>query len=208
MPAKNEDLHGNAPDRSPVALVLIDVINDMEYPGGDRLLEHAIPVAERVAGLKRRTKAAGVPVVYANDNFGRWRSDFREVVQHCLGDDVRGRPFVERLKPERDDYFVLKPKHSAFFATTLETLLAYLGPRRLILAGLAGDTCVLLTAADAYMRDFHLHVPRDCVASIDPEENQRALDYMERVLEVDTTPSTELDLAALRASGPAPSGES
>jgi nicotinamidase-related amidase len=208
MPAKNEDLHGNAPDQSPVALVLIDVINDMEYPGGDQLLEHGMPVAERIAGLKRRAKAAGVPVVYANDNFGRWRSDFHEVVQHCLKDDVRGRPFVELLKPDRDDYFVLKPKHSAFFATTLDTLLAYLGPRRLVLTGVTADTCVLLSAADAYMRDYHLHVPRDCVASISVEDNRRALEYMERVLHVDTTPSTELALESLRAPGPGVGGES
>ena len=208
MPAKNEDLHGNAPDQSAVALVLIDVINDMEYPGGDRLLENAMPVADRIARLKRRAKEAGVPVVYANDNFGRWRSDFREVVEHCLRDDVRGRDFVEALKPDADDYFVLKPKHSAFFATTLDTLLAYLGPRTLVLAGVAGDTCVLLSAADAYMRDFHLRVPRDCIASIDAEENRRALEYMERVLDVDTTPSTELDLRALHRKAGATSGGS
>jgi nicotinamidase-related amidase len=208
MPAKNEDLHGNAPDQSPVALVLIDVINDMEYPGGDRLLEQALPVAERIAALKRRAKDAGVPVVYANDNFGRWRSDFREVVQHCLRDNGRGRPLVELLRPDRDDYFVLKPKHSAFFATTLQTLLAYLGARTLILTGVTGDRCVLLSAADAYMRDFRLHVPRDCIASISPEHNLQALEYMARALEVNTAPSAELDLERLRSPEPVTNGES
>jgi nicotinamidase-related amidase len=197
MPAKNEDLHGNVPDRCPVALVLIDVINDMEYEGGAELLRNAMPIAPRLAELKRRARAAGIPVVYANDNFGKWRSDFREVVEHCTCDGVRGAPFVRQLAPDEDDYFVLKPKHSAFFATTLQTLLEYLGPRRLILAGIAGDTCVLLSASDAYMRDFHLNVPSDCTASISDEHNRGALDYMTRVLQVDTTPSSELDLEAL-----------
>ena len=198
MPSKNHDLHGNAPDSAKVALVLIDLINDLEFAGGEALLEHALPAAARIAILKRQARALDIPVIYANDNFGRWRSDFREVVEHCLQDDVRGRPLVERLRPEPDDYFVLKPKHSAFFATTLDTLLDYLGARRLILTGISGDVCVLFTAADAYMRDFHIHVPADCIASGSPEENHHVLAYMQRVLDVDITSSVELNLEALK----------
>src|SRR4029453_17310074 len=73
MPVKNEDLHGNAPNQSHVALLLIDVINDLEFPEGDQLLRHALPMARQIAALKRRAKQAGVPVIYVNDNFGRWR---------------------------------------------------------------------------------------------------------------------------------------
>ncbi|HSU13489.1 isochorismatase family cysteine hydrolase [Longimicrobium sp.] len=197
MPARNEDLHGMVPDTSPVALVLVDVINDMEFPGGERLAEHALPAAERIAELKRQAREAGVPVIYCNDNFGRWRSDFHEVVEHVLEDGVRGAPVARLLKPDHDDYFVLKPKHSAFYATTLGTLLDYLGARRLVFCGFSGDICVLFTAGDAYMRDFRLHVPSDCSASIDPEENRRALAYMRKNLKADTTPSTGLDFRKL-----------
>jgi nicotinamidase-related amidase len=197
MPARNEDLHGMVPDTSPVALVLVDVINDMEFPGGERLAEHALPAAERIAGLRRQAREAGVPVIYCNDNFGRWRSDFHEVVEHVLDDGVRGAPIARLLKPDHDDYFVLKPKHSAFYATTLDTLLDYLKARRLILCGFSGDICVLFTAGDAYMRDFELHVPSDCSASINAEENRRALAYMRKNLKADTTASTRLDLRKL-----------
>ena len=96
------------------------------------------------------------------------------------------------------DYFVLKPKHSAFFATPLETLLTYLGAKTLILTGLTGDMCILLTAGDAFLRDFHLVVPSDCLASIDPVENRRALAYMKRVFDADVRPSDTLDVAHLR----------
>jgi nicotinamidase-related amidase len=198
MPPKNHDLHGNAPDQSPVALVLVDVINDLEFPGAEEMAESAVAAAERIAALKRRAREAGIPVVYANDNFGRWRSDFRDVTEHVLEDGVRGEPLARLLRPEPDDYFVLKPKHSAFFATTLDTLLQYLGVHTLVLAGVSGDVCVLFTASDAYMRDFDLYVPEDCTASVSAEENRRALAYMRRVFGADTTPSTELDLRALR----------
>jgi nicotinamidase-related amidase len=190
-------LHGNAPDKAAVALLLIDVINDLEFPDGDQLLRHALPMAGAIARLKRRAKEAGIPVVYANDNFGRWQSNFNSQVEHCLEDGVRGRPVVELLKPEVDDYFVLKPKHSGFYSTALDVLLEYLQVESVILTGVATNICVLFTANDAYMRDFHLFVPRDCVASNTEEENRLALAQMEMVLKADVRPSEELDLEEL-----------
>ena len=198
MPAKNEDLHGNVPDKSGVALLLIDVINDLEFPGGEHLVKHALPMARRLAGLKRRAGRAGIPAVYVNDNFGRWRSDLHKLIAHCLGADVRGKPMVGLLKPDEHDYFVLKPKHSAFYSTTLDTLLDYLGARTLILTGVAGNICILFSANDGYMRDFNLLVPADCVASNFPRDNKQALALMREVLKVDITPSTRLDLEALK----------
>ena len=197
MPARNPDLHGNAPDKARVALLLVDVINDLDFPGGDRLLVQAEPMAKRLAALKKRVKAAGVPAIYANDNFGRWQSDFAALVRHCTEDAVMGHPVARLLAPEEDDYFVLKPKHSAFFATPLETLLAYLGPTTLILTGLTTDSCVSFTAADAFLRDFHVVVPEDCVAAIDPEDHAQALRSMERVMKVDVLSAADLDLERL-----------
>jgi nicotinamidase-related amidase len=194
---RNQDLHGNAPDSSPVALLIIDMINDLEFDDSELIFDAALAAAQQIAELKKRARAAGIPVIYSNDNFGRWRSDFREVTEHVLNDGVRGQPFAELLRPDPDDYFVLKPKHSAFFATTMETLLRYLGARKLILTGIATDICVLFSANDAYMRDFQLFVPSDCVAANYEEENQHALQYIERVLKADTTPSNDLDLVGI-----------
>src|SRR5215203_5108176 len=189
MPNKNADLHGSAPDKSPVALLLIDVVNDLDFPEGDQLLRHALPMARRIAALKARAKAAGVPVVYVNDNFGRWRSDLNAQVGHCTEDGCRGKPVVELVRPGADDYFVLKPKHSGFFSTTLDTLLEHLGTRAVVLTGMAANICVLFTANDAYMRDLRLAVPADCVASNTEEDNRHALDQMARVLKADTRPA-------------------
>ena len=197
MPAKNEDLHGNAPDKSDVALLLIDVINDLEFPEGDQLLRHALPMARRIAALKERARRERIPVIYVNDNFGRGRSDFGAQVEHCVKDGVRGKPVVELLRPGGDDYFVLKPKHSGFFSTALDTMLQYLGAKTVVLTGMAANICVLFTANDAYMRDFHLVVPCDCVASNTEQENHYALEQMRTVLKADTRPSAELSFDAL-----------
>jgi len=196
-PPKKNKLHGNVTDHSCVALLLIDVINDLEFSEGKKLLPRALPMAKRLVRLKKRAKQASIPVVYVNDNFGKWRSDFRKQVVHCLEDETCGAPLVRLLAPDEDDYFVLKPKHSGFFSTTLDILLDYLGVKTLILTGLTGDNCVLFTAHDAYLRDYHLLVPSDCVASIDPTENHYALRQMQRLLKADIRASPKLNLGAL-----------
>ncbi len=114
---------------------------------------------------------SGPASVYVNDNFGKWKSDFRRTIEHCLGRNARGCEIVKILRPGDEDYFVLKPKHSGFFSTTLETLLRYLGAKTLILTGISGNFCVLFTANDAYMRDYRLLVPEDCCVSNTPAEN-------------------------------------
>jgi len=208
MPAKNEDLHGNAPESCPAALLMIDVINDLDFGEGEQLLEHAKPMARRLAALAQRARDLGIPVIYVNDNFGKWRSDFRQQLEHCLEDGVLGKPIAELLKPEKNDYFVLKPKHSGFFATTLETLLEYLGAKTVILTGLTTDICVLFTAADAHMRDLFLVIPEDCSAATHPEDHERALALMRGKLDADTAPSEQLDLESLKAGKTRNSGQS
>jgi nicotinamidase-related amidase len=197
VPARNADLHGMVPDHSSVVLLLLDVVNDLEFPGGERLIRHAVPMARRLARLQARARRMGIPIVYVNDNYGRWRSDFRWLTAHCRRAGTRGKPVVDLLAPAADDYFVLKPKHSGFFSTTLDVLLAYLGARTLVLTGVAGNICVLFTANDAYMRDYHLVVPADCVASETRRENLQALRIMRTLLKADVTPSPRLRLDRL-----------
>ena len=174
------------------ALLLIDVINDLAFEGSADLVAQAEPMAVRLAALKRRATAAGVPSIYINDNFGRWRSDFRQTGAHCTARSSPGRRVSQRLRPTARDYFVLKPKHSGFFDTTLDTLLGNLGIRRVILTGIAGNICVLFTANDAYMRDLAVFAPADCVVSNTVVDNELALRQIASVLKGNVTPSTRL----------------
>ena len=193
----NADMHGMAPDKSPVALLIIDVINDLEFEGAELIGRYIPPMAKRLSELKHRAKEAKIPVIYANDNYGIWQSNFNKIIDRCLQQNVRGTPLVKLLKPDEDDYFVLKPKHSGFYSTTLEVLLEHLGTRTVIITGIAGDICVLFTANDAYMRDYKVYVPSDCCASNEASDNDHVLSLMEHILKADIRPSSELDLAAL-----------
>ena len=199
-PAKNSDLHGNVPDQCSVALILIDVINDMEFDDGEALFANAGPAAKKLARLRKRARDAAVPVIYVNDNFGKWRSDFRQQLGHVLEDGVRGGPIAKLLRPGENDYFVLKAKHSGFYHTQLDLLIQYLRVRTIVIAGFTTDICVLFTAADAYLRDLDIIVPPDCSAAVTAEFHETSLDHMRRVLHVKTPASTEIDFAELVAS--------
>ena len=191
------DLHGNAPDDSPVALLIIDMINAFDFGGADKMLPRALQAAKAIRRMRERAREARVPTVYVNDNFGRWRSDFRQILEHVL--DSPGREIAQLLEPRKEDYFVLKPKHSGFQFTTLDVLLEHLGAESLILTGVAGNFCVLFTAHDAYMRDYRIVVPRDCIASVAEENDRYALEHMAQVTKADVRPSEEIDLIALAA---------
>lgn len=180
------------------ALVLIDMINAFDFPGSEPLARAALVCARRIARLKSRALALRLPVIYANDNYGQWRSDFRQVVAAC-GDSDRGAAVVRLLPPQPDDYFVLKPAHSAFHDTPLSGLLERLGVRRLVLTGIATDSCVLATALDAHMRGYELFVPEDCTAAQTPARKRRALQLLHESVQADIRKSAWITQRELTA---------
>jgi len=194
---RNEDLHGNVPDTCPAVLLLIDVLNDLDFPDNAELLK-AIPALTRnIASLKKRCRDLCIPVIYVNDNRDKWRSDITAVLHHCLSSKSLGREMVEQLIPDSNDYVVLKPKHSAFYATPLDTLISYLKSDTIIVAGLTTSACILLTAGEVYVRDLKLIVPSDCVTALHKEDHRIALDLMRANFKAETTPSQQLDLRKL-----------
>jgi nicotinamidase-related amidase len=196
---KNVRLHGNVPDSCRVALLLVDVINDLRFPGNSSLVRNSARLGKRISRLKARCKKLGIPTIYVNDNRGKWRSNFTVVLSQCIDSNVPGHRMVPLLAPDDDDYIVLKPKNSAFYATPLDTILAYLETRVVILCGLATDACILTTAADLHVRDFHLVVPSDCVMATRPVDHRQALRLMEQNYDARTISSARLDLQGLRS---------
>lgn len=175
--------------KSRQALLLVDFMNPLDFPGAAALAGPALQAAAACARLRRQLAAQGVPVVYANDNFGRWQSDFRNLVAALLRDRGAAGTIARRLKPRAGDLTVLKPMHSAFYGSPLDILLDRMGVRRLVIAGLATDMCVQLTACDGFLRGFRLHVPADCTAAESPARKAAALAYMADVLRCDVRPA-------------------
>lgn len=180
--------------KSGLALVLIDVINHFEFPDGKTILRQALTVAPALAHLKQRAREAGIPAIYVNDNFGQWRSEMSKLIQYCLRPEAAGRTFVEQLRPDDEDYFVLKPMHSAFYQTPLDLLLRELGASSIILSGLATNSCILYTAHDANMRNLKIIVPRDCCTARTAREHKQALEHIGAMADAKVVLSSSLSL--------------
>jgi len=188
------DKKNEIPNKAKAALLLIDVITDFDFEDGDKLLKYALPMARRLSKLREAAKKAGIPVIFVNDNFGNWQEDFKTIVKHFLRPAAKGREIVRLLKPDEDDYYILKPHRSAFYSTSLMLLLENLGVKTLILTGITTDICILFSANDAYMRGFRLWIPQDCVSAVKTAYTKSAISFIERVLKADIRASTHATL--------------
>jgi nicotinamidase-related amidase len=173
------------------ALLIIDGINDLNFLGAEKVLPWALKLATRLSAFRAKAHRFGLPVIYVNDNFGLWHSSFSEVYTHCTRREARGRQISRRLKPQRDDYFILKPRHSGFFATSLVPLLEHLKVRRLILSGIATNLCVLFTAHDAHMHQYPMVLLSDCCAAESDFDHNLALSQLERFCDATVCLSTD-----------------
>lgn len=171
------------------ALLIIDMINAFDFGGGDELRERAGAIIDPILQLRKDVEVNGWPVIYVNDNFGEWHSERSRLIDHAL---ENGNAVSEQVRPTEEDYFIIKPQFSGFYATNLPVLLPKLGVRRLILTGLATDICVLFTAADAHMRDYDLWVPADAVTAGTDERGQWALEIMANAMGAEIKPTNEL----------------
>jgi nicotinamidase-related amidase len=176
---------------SPRVLLLVDFINPLDFPGGEHLAPAAVEAARSTAALKARLAEEGVVAIYANDNYGVWQSDFHTLVATCLGIEGPAGEIARLLYPQARDLTILKPRHSAFYASPLELLLAEMQARELVICGLATDICVQLTVMDAFLREYKVWVPADCTAAESGETKAASLAYMASVLKCDTTPAVK-----------------
>ncbi len=147
------------------ALLICDMLNTFDFPEAKQLIKPACKAAKNILEIKNKFKKKKWPVIYVNDNFGQWRSNWKEIYTLCTNEKCLGKEIAQLLKPDDDDYFVLKPKHSGFYLTSLEVLLEQLKITNLVITGIAGNICVLFTAHDAHMRDYDVTVYKKCIAS-------------------------------------------
>ena len=179
--------------RSRSVLLLIDFINPMDFPGAEDLAEAAVEAARATAALKAALREAGVPAIYANDNYGGWQSDFQTLVERCARRQGASGEMARLLHPQQGDLTILKPRHSAFLGSPLDLLLSRMEAEEIIITGVATDICVQLTAMDGFLRGYTLRVPADCTAAESADYRKQSIAYMERVLKCDVSPSAFIE---------------
>jgi isochorismate hydrolase len=172
-----------------MAMLILDLISDFQYPDAETVIPIAKRISKVIAPLKSRARAAGVPVIYVNDTRGHWESDQHRFIERCLNASADAAQIVTRLMPEPDDYFLFKPRHSAFFATSLPELLGQLNISTLLLTGLTTHQCVLFTAVDAHVRRHELIIASDGVGSPDKADTRHALHVLENATSARVMPA-------------------
>lgn len=172
--------------------MIVDMVSEYRFPDAERILKGARQAAKNIARLKQRAHVAKVPVIYVNDTAGKWESDPKAFIQRCLRPTAKGRDVVERIAPAEQDYFMFKPKHSAFFGTPLHTLLQQLKVSTLILTGVTSHQCVLFTAMDAHVREYDLIIPSDCIGAANAVDTKHALYVFSHALNAKITASRRL----------------
>ncbi|NJQ06403.1 cysteine hydrolase [Streptomyces lonarensis] len=165
------------------ALIVIDMINTYDHADAELLVPSAREALPPLTRLIERARAEDVPVVYANDNFGQWRSHHGEIVSACLAG--RYAELVEPIVPDDASLFVVKARHSIFYETPMSYLLSQMGVDHVVLCGQVTEQCVLYSALDAHIRRLRVTVPADCVAHIHRDLAEPALRMMERNMGAD-----------------------
>lgn len=179
--------------RSP-ALLILDVFNTFDFPGGDELATHTKGIVPAIVALRDRFHAHGAPVIYVNDNFSRWQDGFDELVDFVRGSGGAGREVADALAPAPTDLKLVKPRHSALFETALPSLLSFLDVRRLVVTGIATDSCILATVLDAHVRGYESVVPVDTTAAQTEERVERTLIHLRDTCAMKTPRSTSITL--------------
>lgn len=167
--------------KSKEVLIIVDFINPFDFNEADNLLPSALLAAKSTSKLRERLRKKGVPVIYANDNYGTWHSDFKDILRSCLMLKGERGEITKILSPQKKDLVILKPQHSAFHSTPLEHLLTQIQAEKIIICGVACDICVFLTATDARMLGYEVWVPENCTAAETPERKLQALRQLKEV---------------------------
>ncbi len=166
-----------------VAVLALDLITDFDFPDGPAVRRALARHAPAIRALFETARHHHLPVIYANDNLGAWRSDAPALIAHCTQPQRAGAALVRQLSPEDEDEIILKPRHSAFFGTPLEMLLGDRKIDTLVLTGISAESCVWMTACDAHTRGFRLVVPADTMAGASARALRATLTGLEEVLD-------------------------
>lgn len=160
------------------ALLMIDFMQGYTTPGAPLYAPGVVTAVEQAAGLLALARDCGTLVVHTNIRYqaphftdgGVW---VRKAP--VMKDMVEGNPlaeFCEAVLPRADEVVLSKQYASAFFGTSLASLLHAQGIDTVVLAGCSTSGCIRASAVDALQHGFRTIVVRECVGDRhnDPHE--------------------------------------
>ncbi len=175
-------------------MIVVDMLNPYDHEDADRLVESVEGAVEPIGALVERATESGAEIIYVNDNYGDWNSSSEELADRAM----KGRrpDLVEPLLPPEHADFVIKARHTIFYMTPLEYLLAQKEIGHVVLAGQVTEQCILYSALDAHVRHIDVSVPTDGVAHIHEDLAEAACRMMERNMGAELVSAADCRLEA------------
>jgi nicotinamidase-related amidase len=175
-----EGFHGRAGFGERPALVVVDVNRGFTDPASPLVCDLDACVAE-IARLLEAFRRADLPVVFTTvcyDDFGKQAAAvFLEKIPALLVLEP-GSHWVEidpRIAPVAGEPVLSKYFASAFFGTTLASVLASAGADTVVVTGASTSGCVRATALDAMQHGYRVVVPREAVGDRNAEAHEANL---------------------------------
>ncbi len=167
------------------ALIIVDMQKDNVFHESRAI----IPNIKKLLGEARKR---GFLVVFACDSRYPTDSIFKRLNMkpHTIK-GTRGIEIIDEFTVEKGDVIVEKRMLSAFFGTDLDFTFRELKIRKVVVAGIVTDICVLKTVLDAWELGYEVIVPRDCVTSFSEERHRAGLSVF-KALKIETPTLSEL----------------
>ena len=187
--------------------LVLDMINDLVHEDGPNGKKGYGPILAKrntivnTAEALRKARAAGLKIGYVRVGFS---SDYREcpptspIFQGAkkaglfkLG--AWGTEVHPALKPEPQDYDIVKHRVSPFYATSLEAILGANAVRRIYISGVSTSGAVLSAAKEGHDRDYEIVVLEDCCCALTEEQHQAVIEQMQRIAVITTSRDVRFD---------------
>ncbi len=174
------------------ALIVVDMQKDFCYEDGALFIgKHVKEIFEPVKRAVDSARRRGMYVIYTQDWHREDDSEFKIWPKHCIA-GTKGAEIIDELDVREEDYIVRKRRYSAFFGTDLDLTLRELGVKRIYVAGVVTNICVLHTVSDAVLLGYDVTVLKDCTVAISDYDYDYAIKHMRDVLKAEISTSDHL----------------
>lgn len=172
-------------------ILVVDMLNGF-LKEGNLANPNAMRIVPNIVDLIKRKVKQGWEVIFVADNHKKNDLEFLMFPEHCVSGTEEINVITELEDVNELAGFVVryipKTRYSAFFDTSLESILDGECAEDVVVVGIYADICVLYTTADLRNRDYNVIVPKDCTMTLAGIDNV-IFDHMKKVLGVNVVDS-------------------
>ena len=149
------------------ALIVIDMVYDFAHPNGLVYYEQNAEILPRIRKVIDKCREEEVLIVFMQHSHrkDKYDKELTMVRKNCIEGTGGDELMPELGYNEKTDYLIKKRRYSSFFGTDLDMVLREHKIENTIICGTKTNCCIRATVHDAYLLNYNVIVPRECVAT-------------------------------------------